>query len=183
LPCFLPPPPLWEGSFFSQPSFQFSHISKCPFPKYFPNHFPHLPVVFYICSKWIPDGLNGLLDMTKWHFEEITMDSCNIWNLKQLAWPPLILHSLSPPLSSHSTHFSVLTSYSYFFAGEWVLLSLTLSSDADVASCVREIRCEKFIGWRDWLRSRARLGVGDYPHRTTTFQSSVHCAPREEIDF
>jgi hypothetical protein len=44
---------------------------------------------------------------------------------------------------------------------------------------VREIRCEKFIGWRDWLDGVTRLSVAVHPHRTKTFQSLVHGGPPE----
>lgn len=54
-------------------------------------------------------------------------------------------------------------------------LSLALSGVADVGFvCVREIRCEKFIGWRDWFGGVTRFGVADHPHRTKTLQSLVH---------
>ena len=54
-------------------------------------------------------------------------------------------------------------------------LSLALSGIADVGFvCVREIRCEKFIGWRDWFGGVTGFGVADHPHRTKTLQSLVH---------
>jgi len=56
-----------------------------------------------------------------------------------------------------------------------VPLSLALSGIADVGFvCVREIRCEKFIGWRDWFGGVTGFGVADHPHRTKTLQSLVH---------
>ena len=61
-------------------------------------------------------------------------------------------------------------------------LSLALSGVADVGFvCVREIRCEKFIGWRDRFGGVTRFGVADHPHRTKTLQSLVHVgAPLRE---
>ena len=55
-------------------------------------------------------------------------------------------------------------------------LSLALSGIADVGFvCVRENRCEKFIGWRDWFGGVTRFGVAYHPDRTKTLQSLVHC--------
>ena len=54
-------------------------------------------------------------------------------------------------------------------------LSSALSGVAHVGFvCVREIRCEKFIGWRDWFGGVTRFGVVDHPHRTKALQSLVH---------
>lgn len=68
----------------------------------------------YICPKWIPKGRKALLDMTKWHFAEIWKVSCKVWNLEQLAWPPLILRSLSPPLLLRPTLIPLLESGCFF---------------------------------------------------------------------
>lgn len=84
-------------------------------------------------------------------------------------------HTHTPPFSLCNTGYYLLfTSHSYFFSGEWVPLSLVLAGVADVAFvCAREIRCEKFIGWRDWLDGVTRLDVANHPHRTKTLQSLV----------
>jgi hypothetical protein len=105
-------------------NFEVIHSQEIFIPKslsYFLCHLAEKQPYFSTRPKWLSENMR----IVTWDVE-----------LKQLVWPPLyfILSLLLwTPITPDTIFF---TCHSYFFAGEWLFLSLTLSSAANVASCV-----------------------------------------------
>lgn len=144
-----------------------------------------VPKYILIYPKCVSCEASGLSDMA-----QTTLVQC-LWcqmfiyvnwnNLCGRHWYFILSHLLWVPITPDTIFFlyPILISsrksgcfflWPFFFSSPCCLLCMCMWE--------REIRFEKFIGWRDWLDG-ANFGVTrrrSRPRRTTSFQSSVHRA-------